>query len=560
MRIVSGRKTSTTWWPEWRAARLLALALAALLVLAACGDEPLDDDVTVDDDAVDDPADDPEPDEPAEPDDADHAELRIRTVMDITTLDPNVMPSTTDDAVAANVLEGLVAYEPGGSGELVNVLAEEVEVADDGLSVDFTLKEGIQFHGGYGELTAEDVKFSFERVAGLIEDPVETSYASDWATLEEVEVTDTYSGTIHLSEPFAPLMINTLPGNAGLVVSQAAVEELGEDFGTNPIGTGPYEFVSWSPGQEIVLERFADYSGAAYDELMDEPQWERIVFVPIEDDSAADIAIETGEVDFGQISTGSVERFEADDGFEVNPLTTFDYGWIGMNVQDEVLSDVNVRRAIRQALDIDAMIAAGFDGQVTRAHALVSPEMPIGHWEDAPVYDPDPDAARAYLDDAGVDDLTLSMIIDDQTGARAIAEIAQANLAEIGITLDIDLLDGGEYREVARDAQQQLFYISFSNTADPSWATVWFSCEQVGDWNYMHWCNEDFQELHEAALTETDPDVRHDMYVEMQEIMDEDAVAAWVMYRTNLYTYSPDLQPSLVPERYGKYLAADFRR
>jgi peptide/nickel transport system substrate-binding protein len=522
--------------------RALALALVGVLALAAC------------------PADDPD-DPVADPvDPVEHTDLRIQTVMDITSLDPNVMPATTDDAVAANVLEGLVNYRPGGGGELVNVLAEELEMSDDGLRIDFKLKEGVQFHGGYGELTAEDVKFSFERVAGLIEDEVPTSYAGDWATLEAVEVTGTYTGTIHLSEPFPALMINTLPGNAGLIVSQAAVEELGEDFGTNPIGTGPYEFVSWTPGEEIVLERFADYSGAAYDELIDPPQWERIVFVPIEDTTAADIAIETGDVDFGQISTGSVERFDADDRFIVNPLTTFDYGWIGFNVLDDVLSDVNIRRAIRQALDIDAMIEAGFDGQVTRANALISPEMPIGHWADAPVYERDPDQARAYLDEAGVDELDLTMIIDDQVGARAIAEIAQANLAEIGINLQIDLLDGGEYREIARDALNQVFYISFSNTADPSWATVWFSCDQVGDWNYMHWCNEEFQALHEAALVETDVDARDEMYVEMQRIMDEDAVAAWVMYRTNLYTYPADLQPSLTPERYGKYLPMDFRR
>lgn len=526
-----------------------------MLVLAACVDEePADGEQATDGEGTEETAaSDPDPD-------PDGTELRIRTVMDITSLDPNVMPSTTDDAVAMTVLEGLVAYEPGGSGELINVLAEEIELSDDGLSVDFTLREGVQFHGGYGELTAEDVKFSFERTAGLTEGDVETSYASDWATLEEVEVTGDYTGTIHLNEPFAPLMINTLPGNAGLIVSQAAVEELGEDFGTNPIGTGPYQWVDWKPGQAITVERYDDYHGAMFEHL-DEPQWERIVWVPIEDETAADIAIETGDVDMGQISTGSVERFEADDNFQVNPLATTDYGWIGMNVQDEILSDINVRRAIRQALDIDSMIVAGFDGQVERAHALVSPAMPIGHWEDAPVYEPDPEQARAYLEEAGYEDgLSLTMIIDEQTGSQEIAVIAQSNLAEIGIDLQIDLLDDGKYREVARDAQQQLFYISFSNTADPSWATVWFSCEQVGDWNYQHWCNEEFQELHEAALLETDPDERHDMYVRMQEIMDEDAIAAWVMYRTNLYTYGSEMEISLVPERYGKYLAYDFRR
>jgi peptide/nickel transport system substrate-binding protein len=547
-------RNADTRWRRMPGGRALAALFAAMLVLAACGDDdPADTEAPPDEETED-----TEQAEAAPDPDPDDTELRIRTVMDITSLDPNVMPSTTDDAVAMTIMEGLVAYEPGGSGELINVLAEQIELSDDGLTLDFTLREGVQFHGGYGELTAEDVKFSFERIAGLIED-VDTSYGSDWATLEEVEVTDTYSGTIHLSEPFAPLMINTLPGNAGLIVSQAAVEELGDDFGTNPIGTGPYQWVDWNPGQEIIVERFDDYHGAMF-EYLDEPQWQRIVWVPIEDDSAADIAIETGDVDMGQVSTGSVERFEADDNFIVNPLATFDYGWIGMNVQDEILSDVNVRRAIRQALDIDAMITAGFDGQVARAHALVSPEMPIGYWEDAPVYEPDVEQARAHLDEAGVDELTLSMIIDGQVGSREIAEIAQANLAEIGITLEIDLLDGGEYREIARDANQQLFYISFSNTADPSWATVWFNCDQVGDWNYQHWCNEEFQQLHEDALVETDPDERHDMYVRMQEIMDEDAIAAWVMYRTNLYTYRSDMEISLVPERYGKYLAYDFRR
>lgn len=244
----------------------------------------------------------------------------------------------------------------------------------------------------------------------------------------------------------------------------------------------------------------------------------------------------------------------------VDPLATFDYGFIGMNVEDEALSDVNVRRAIRAALDIDSMIVAGFDGQVERANALVSPEMPIGHWAEAPVYEPDPDQALSYLEEAGVGDLTLSIIIDGQVGSEEIAEIAQANLAEIGITLEIEQLDSGQYREAAQVGNHQLFYISFSNTADPSWATVWFGCEQVGDWNYNHWCNEEYQQLHEDALTETDQDLRHDMYVRMQEIMDEDAVSAWVMYRTNLYAHASDLEISLVPERYGKYLAYDFRR
>ncbi|CAN5369919.1 ABC transporter substrate-binding protein [soil metagenome] len=538
----------------------IALVVVGALVLAACGgDDGADgtageiaDDSGDAGDGTDETAD--EPSDAPTGDDV----LTIRLVTDMSNLDPAWMTGTYDDAIAMNIMEGLVAFEPG-TNELVNVLAETFESSDDGLRHDFTLKEGIQFHGGYGELTAEDVKFSFERIAGLTDPPLESTYEGDWTGLQEVEVTGTYSGTIIMSEPSAPLKVIALPGNAGLVVSKAAVEELGEDFATQPIGTGPYEFTSWSPGSEVVLTKFEDYGGAL-EGYADPPQWSQIVFRPIEDDSAAGIALETGEVDFGQIAASAVDRFEADDRFVVDPLTTFDYGWIGMNVADETLADVNLRRAIRAALDIDSMITAGFEDRVTPAHTLVSPEMPVGSWDDAPVYERDVDAALGYLEEAGISDLTLSMATTEQAGSRTIVEIAQANLAEIGITLDIEVLDGSQFREEALDGQLQLFYTSFSNGPDPSWATVWFTCEQVGDWNYMNWCNEEFDELHEAAILELDPDARNDMYVRMQEIMDEEAIAAWVMYRTNFYTFSPDLQISLVPDRYGNYAAWDFRR
>jgi peptide/nickel transport system substrate-binding protein len=542
---------------RWTTSAALLLVLA--MVAAACGADDPEPPTTA-------PAGDETEQEPEDPDEAveptptgDTEELRIRQVSDVGSLDPAWLDGTTEDAILMTVMEGLVTFQPGTT-DVVNQLAETFESSDDGLRHDFTLREGIQFHGGYGELTAEDVKFSFERIAGLTDPPLGSTYAGDWETLQEVEVTGTYSGTIVLSEPFAPLMVTTLPGNAGLIVSKAAFDDLGDEaMAANPIGTGPYEFVSSTPGSETIVQRFADYGGAA-DGFAERPQWERIVFVPIEDDNAADIALETGDVDFGTISAAAVDRFADDDRFVVEELTTFDYGWVGMNPTNEALSDVNVRRAIRQALDVDSMITAGFEDRVTRAHALISPEMPVGHWSNAPVYDQDLDAAREHLAEAGIDDLSLTMTINEQPGSRTIAEITQANLAEIGITVDIELVDGSEMLESARAGTIQLFYFSFSNSADPSWATVWFTCGQVGDWNFMSWCNEDFDALHEAALIEQDDAARTEMYVEMQEIMDEDAVAAWVMYRTNFYAHTADLSPSLIPARYGKFAAWDFRR
>ena len=522
-----------------RSTGVLGLTIAGGSFLAAC-EAAEDPEPEVDDDAA---ADDDGPEAPTDT-------LSIRVVQDMSNVDPAFMASTVDATVGLCVFEKLVTFEPE-TGEIVNELAEELEVADDGLSVEFKLKEGIQFHGGYGEVTAEDVKFSFERIAGLTDPDIEATYSDDWAALEEVEVIDDYRGVIRLSEPFPPLMTTTLPAHAGTVLSKAAVEELGEDVATTPIGTGPYQFESWDRGERVRLTRFEDWGGAGL-EYADEPEWSEIVLLPIEDDSAAEIAVATGDAQFGLVPHDSVQRFIDDEDFEVVSQATQDYGWIGFNVTDDVVGDIEVRRAIRQALDVDSMLDAAFDGQTTRAHALISPETPIGVWEDAPRYEPDPDAARAILDDAGYDDLQLEMSIVDEPGARTIAEITQANLAEIGIDVEIVERERDEMR--GEDMRRlQLFYYSFSNQADPSWATVWFTSDQIDEWNTMSWSNEEYDELHQQALVEVDEAERDQMYVRMQEIMDEDVVAVWVKYRTRNYAYQVGLEPSLVTEHFGKY-------
>lgn len=475
--------------------------------------------------------------------------LSIRVVQDLTSLDPAFMTSSIDDAIMVCVAENLVTYV-ADSDEPVGELAEEITSSEDGLTHTFTLKSGMQFHGGYGEVTAEDVKFSFERIAGLTDPPLESTYQGDWATLEEVEVTGELTGVIHLSGPFPPLFTTTLTGNAGLVISQAAYEELGEDFATQPIGSGPYEFVEWERGQRALLRKFADWQHPSAD-WAEDPAWEEIEFLPIAEDNSADIAIETGEVDFGQIAYSSVQRFQDDDQFAVTTQATLDYTFIGFNVTDPLLADVEVRRALRQALDIESMLVAAFDGQTTRAHALLSEDMPIGHWADAPQLQPDPEAAQQALSAAGADGLELEFGIREEPGSSTIAQIVQENLSAIGVTANIQVYPGDELHQQVENLQ--MFYQSFSNQADPSWATVWFTTPQVGDWNFMSWSNEEFDTLHEQALGETDQDARHEMYIQMQQLMEEDAIASWVMYRTNHYAHSPDLEPHLITQRYAKY-------
>jgi peptide/nickel transport system substrate-binding protein len=487
----------------------------------------------------------------------DGATLRIRMVNDISNLDPAFYPTGSDTQAIYPVMEGLVTYKYGSS-ETVNVLADTFEVSSDGLSIEFALKQGIQFHGGYGEVTADDVKFSYERIAGMTKPKIDSPYRGDWAPqLKEVRVRDKYSGTIVLKEPFAALMNSTMPMGSGWVLSQKAVEERGKKYATSPIGTGPYEFVKWTPKQRVVLKRFADYGGAAPAELLGDA-FAEMQFIPIEDANAADIALETGEVDFGEISPQGVDRFKANDQFTVIDQTTLNYNWIGMNMLHPKLEDIRVRQAIRLAVDVPAIIEAAFEGKVTRATAIIPPNMGIGYWEDAPVYDRDVDQARSLLSDAGADGLALSLTFTEETGARDLAQIVQQNVDEVGIKLSLNQVDSAAMYELGKNLRdRELFYTGYVTQPDPSWSTVWFTCRQFDEWNWMYWCDEEYDRLHFAALKELDEARRQEMYVTMQQRWDEAAHTIWTHWPTLYFGMKAGVEPAIINT--GYYIAQGFR-
>jgi peptide/nickel transport system substrate-binding protein len=474
--------------------------------------------------------------------------LRIHLEEDISNLDPAINPGHTNTMVAVNIFENLVAYRPDSS-ELVNELAETFEVSDDGLRYDFTLREGIQFHGGYGEMTAEDVKFSFERIAGLTKPAIDSPYQSDWEALKEVEVHDKYSGTIVLKKPSAAVLATTLPYGSGRIVSKKAVDERGDEFGTQPIGTGPYEFVHWKRNQEVVIQKFDDYGNAR--EYFGEPVWEEIRFPVISEANPALIALQTDELDFATLAPETTEQAKAIDGMQIEERTTLRYNWLGMNMAHPNFQDKDVRLAVINGIDVDSILAAAFDGQWTRANSLVAPGMPLGYWEDAPVHQRDVEKAREHLAAAGAEGMKIEMQVSSgHPGATALAEVVQANLNEVGFDVKVDVQESGAFNEATKEAnaEKQLFYMSFGTKPDPSWSTVWFTCEQVDVWNWMSWCNEEYDALHEEALTETDPERRHEMYVEMQQIMEEDAVALWVAWPTAFYAAAEGLEAAVRPD------------
>ena len=483
--------------------------------------------------------------------------LKIRLEGEPTNGDPAFWIGGEED-IMLSVYEGLVSYKPG-TWEVVNTLAESITPSEDGSIIDFKLKEGIQFHGGYGEVTAEDVKFSFERIAGLTDPPLDSPYSGDWVALDHVEVTGKYTGKIIMKEPFAALWTTTLPQSSGFILSKKAVDELGDDYGTSIIGTGPYELVEWVINERYVVKRFEDYGGNNYD-YVDPVEWDEIIFFPISEEGPAEIALETGEIDFGQVLGEAVTRFEENPDFDTYSRDTIDYRWIGMNIQHPNLQDVNVRRAIRLAVDVPSILEAVYDGRFARACAIIAPGQ-VGYWPDAPCYERDVEQAKALLEEAGVSSLDLIYRHSVGEEQKALAEIVQANLADIGINVEIISLDDSAMTDAHFGEtginESELFSVGFITNPDPSWSTVWFLCDQVGVWNWMQWCDEEYDRLHFEAVKVSDPDERAEMYLEMQKRWDEAAHTVWTARPTLYWAVRPEIEPSLTP--HGRVNAWDFR-
>jgi peptide/nickel transport system substrate-binding protein len=499
--------------------------------------------------AVEQPTEAPAPTEPPPTEPPAAAEPKILTARlygDIQNLDPAFQISENDSVVAYAVMDGLVRY-CANSYDICYQLADEMEQSEDGLQIRFKLKEGVQWHNGYGEVTAEDVKYSFER---FIDPDLDAAYADDWATLDYVEVIDDYNGIIHLKEPFAPLWTSTLPVGSGTIISKKWVEEIGvEAFATNIIGTGPYLFAEWKPQEMVVLKKNPDYYG-------EEPAWDEIHLIPIEDDKAAEVALEAGDLDWARISIPSIERFESNPDLEVWKKPSLRYRWIAMNIQHPKLQDINVRKAIWYAIDVPSILAATYMGQVEQECALIPPGL-VGYWADAPCPVRDVEKAKEYMAAAGLETLDLRLDLQDTTEYRTWAEIIQQNLAEIGINLELNTMESSAYWSTSfgEDAvkNNELLTSNYSMNPDPAWATMWFTCDQITVWNTQSWCSEEYDALHREGLVTLDEEKRAQIYIDMQKLWEDEVQTVWITHGVQAYAYSPDIVPATTPHGTPQY-------
>jgi dipeptide transport system substrate-binding protein len=448
--------------------------------------------------------------------------------------------AVTADAVAQTVFDRLVAFAPGTT-DIQPALAERWEISPDGLTYTFHLRRGVKFHHtAYftptREFTADDVLWSFRRQL----DPAhpwhdKTSvgypYFESMALRElirSVDKTDAHTVVLTLTRPEAPFLRDLAMAFASIYSAEYADQLLASGntraLNSQPVGTGPFIFQRYRKDAQIRYAPNPDY-------FRGKPPADALIFAITPDNNVRLQKLRANECQIALYpKPDDVPAIKADPALKVAETDALVTGYIALNTQHRYLSDVRVRRALNLAFDRERHVAQLF-GQ-GNALVAVSPYPPSMLGYNADNHHPPRDlaAARALLKEAGVPEgTTLTLFTRNGGGAtnpnpRLSAEMLQADLADIGLHLDIRVMEWAEMLRRAKRGEADLVATGWaSDNADPdNFLTPLLGCEAAASGeNYARWCDARFQALiTEARRTSNEPQ-RATLYSQALAVYDE---------------------------------------
>lgn len=439
-----------------------------------------------------------------------------------TTLDPHAADDGGEKAVNDNVYETLMTRDADGNLDLG--LAADWPMQIDPTTWEFTLRPDIRFHNGE-PLNAEAVVFSVER---MIDPDLNSEQLSYYSTLAGAEAVDELTVRILTSGP-DPI----LPARMYYFMIAPPGASTHEDFAESPVGTGPYRFVSWDRGSEIVLEANPDYWG-------DAPAIDGVTYRFIEESGTRLSALLAGEVD---LITNLLPEF-----MEQVPQAASQRGLehpiVILNADDGVTADVRVRQALNYAVDKQAMAAVLFEGAAQVEQGQLLGPTYFGFNPAITAYPYDPELARTLLEDAGAlgEEITLVSTAGRWLKDREVTEVVAGFWQAAGMDVDVQIYEFDEYltRLFDRETRAEAIFVVSGNElldADRSFS-AYYSMDGFG-------ASNSFTELRDwidQARTETDLPRRQALYHEAVAFAHEQAIMAWLLNINNIWGMSARLQ------------------
>jgi peptide/nickel transport system substrate-binding protein len=444
------------------------------------------------------------------------------------TLDPNRTFNGNSFSVTNQVYETLVTFDQ--DGELTGRLATAWEFVEPTI-LELTLREGVTFHDGT-PLTAEAVKASFEH---FLDPSLTTPGRYVLAMIEEIQIPEPGKIRLITAEPFAPLVAHLAHPVTAIVQA-----ELGASLEQNPVGTGPFTFVSWNQGNAVQLAANPDYWGG-------EPAISQLEFRVIPEVATVLIELRSGGVDaFYGIPADSFASLSSDPALETEAFLGWGSSYVGFNLQNEKLQDVRVRRAIAHAIDKELITEEFLQGLAIPAVAAIPPTVRFAATDLEEPYPYDLDAARALLAEAGVSGLNLRIDLYPDPNLEAVAQVLQFQLAEIGINLEIRVQEYAAYVEALARDDAEMYASSWGTvTLDADYALFAFlHPSEIGlnGSNNSRYDNPQVTQWLETGRTNPDDDVRAEVYHEVQEQILIDVPFVTLYYPLSTFAKTSALQ------------------
>lgn len=458
-------------------------------------------------------------------------------------MDPQIQASIGTYRVTTQIFDRLVSLDVDMN--IIPGLAESWDIENDTTTV-FHLRKGVKFHNGE-EMTAEDVKYSLERCIAS------SGVNYNYLIISDIKIIDNYTIEIVTKEPFNALLYRLTLDAASIISKKADTNP--EEFNKHPVGAGPFKFVSWEIGGDVVLEANENYYKGA-------PQIKKLIFRQIPEALNRSIGLETGEIDLAyDLAITDIEMLKENKNIVVKTVPSTTVWYLGFNVQKKPLDNVKIRQAVAYGLNTQDVIDIVFNGMASPAHnTMLTPGL-FGYAPDTIVYEYNIEKAKEMLTEAGYPDgFTTTLWCSDSQVMRDIAVVIQEQLRLIGIVADIKTVEAGNYYSATGAGEQDMFILSKTSIDPDSMLRAMYHTDAFGlSGNRSFWASPEVDEKLNLASTTTDQEKAKELYKEIQTIVAEQLPLIPIMIENlnagmQSYVKGFELYPGKSHYIYGTYL------
>ena len=445
--------------------------------------------------------------------------FKVAVSADATSLDPTNFNDDFSENVMKQIFDTILQKAPDGT--LVNCIAESLERPDDKTIV-VKIRDGVKFSNG-DPLTVEDVIFSLKRVAECDQ----YGYIFKNVDKDNIRKIDDTTLEIKLKEADATIL-EALAHPASSIVSKKDVEEKGENFGENPIGTGPFVLDKWTKLDSITFNINENYWG-------DKPTIEHLVFKVIPEASQRIIELESGSVDMAfQIAPNDIKKVEDNKDLKLERKLDNSVHFVSFNTVKPPFDNPSARLALTKAIDMDTIVKTVYQGVGKRATSCVNPNFKYSVADSVEPTKVDKEEAKRLFEEAGMTEgTTIKLYVNDNQQRNDVAQMMKEQLTEYGINLEIVKLEWGAMVEALKNKENDLFIMSWSPSAVDTHYEFYqpFHSDGKGNGpNFNDFGNPALDVLIDAAAREFDDAKRGAIYKEAQELVNKELPWMYICY------------------------------